>query len=106
MCPCSIKKDLDGAKHQRYEKSINDITATISSMANPFSTDETELVSITSSIEVETNVANGILGAQETGEQQFAEFCKNNLLCEKPDIFQKLKKNKLSLTFPDTISSK
>jgi hypothetical protein len=64
-------------------------------MANPFSTDEKELVSITSSIEVESNVANGILGAQETGEQQFVEFCNNNLLCEKSDIFQKLKKNKL-----------
>ena len=66
-------------------------------MANPFSTDidKTELVSIASGVEVESNVANGILAAQEIGEKQFLEFCNSNLLSDKPDVFQKLKKNKL-----------
>lgn len=84
-------------KRQRYEKSVNVITATIISMANPFSSDidKTELVSIASGVEVESNVANGILAAQEMGEKQFLEFCNSNLLSDKPDIFQKLKKNKL-----------
>ena len=55
-------KDLDGANQQRYEKSVNDITATVTSMANPSNTDidETGLVSITSGMEVESDVADGI----------------------------------------------
>ena len=44
-----------------YEKSVSDITAMVTSMANPLSTDidEKELVSITSSMEVKSSVANG-----------------------------------------------
>ena len=59
-------------------------------MANPFSTDidEKELVSITSGMEVESSVANGILAAKEIGENQFLEFCNKNLLSDKPDNFK------------------
>ena len=46
-------------------------------------------------LKIESNVANGILAAKEIGDKQFLEFCNKNLLSDKPDIFQKLKKNKL-----------
>ena len=66
-------------------------------MANPFSADinEKELSSITTGMEVNSSVANGILAAREIGEKQFLEFCSKNLLRDKLDIFQKLTKNKL-----------
>ena len=41
----------------------------------------------------------------ETGEQQFLEFCNKNILSDKPDIFQELKKNNLR-TFEQDVFNK
>jgi hypothetical protein len=68
---------------------------TISSMINPFDTDQVGLVNITSGVELQKDSAKSFLDAENLGETQFTAFCKDNLLSEKPDIFTKIKKNQL-----------
>ena len=55
------------------------VTSTISSMTNPFSGDQVELVNISSGVEVGRDVADRILHAEQLGEEQFSEFCQTNL---------------------------
>ena len=93
------RKDLDESKRLNYEKSVCDVMATISSMANPFVSNQTELICISGGIEVQTDVADNILQAEQLGEHQFSELCQHNLFSDNPDIFTKFKKNKLQ-TFP------
>ena len=66
----------------------------VCSMTNPFSVDQTELVGISSGVEVEGKVADNILEAEQLGEQQFSDFFQSTLLSDKPDIFTKIKQNK------------
>ena len=91
------RKDLDHTKCKRYVKSVNDVMTAISSMINPFKTEQEELLSLASGVMVENDVA------EEIGEQQFLDFFKKHLLGENPDIFTKLKRNKLQ-TFSSTKS--
>ena len=70
-------------------------------MTDPFSGEQTELLNISSGVEAESEVASSILQAEQLGEKQFSEFCQTNLFCGNPDIFTKIKKNKLK-----TFSSK
>ena len=99
------REDLDHTKCKRYEKSVNDVMTTISSMINPFETEQEELLSLASGVMVENDVADNLLDAEEIGEQQFVDFSKKYLLGEIPDIFtkryEKLKRNKLQ-TFSST----
>ena len=72
--------------------------ATITSMINPFNSDHDGLVNITSGVELPKQSAKSLLDAEKLGEGQFAAFCEDNLLSEKPDIFTQIKRNKL-MTF-------
>ena len=85
------RKELDVSECKRHEKSVENVMTTICSMTNPFSTDQAELVSISSGIEVESKVADSILQAEQLGEHQFSDFFQNNLLSDKPDLFTKIK---------------
>ena len=97
------RKDLDHTKCNRHEKSVNDVMSTISSMTNPFETEQEELLSLATGVVVENDVADTLLNAENIGEQQFLDFSKTNLFSENPDIFTKLKRNKLQ-TFSSTKS--
>ena len=61
-------------------------------MANPFVSNQTKLVCVSSGIEVQTDVADSILQAEQLGEHQFSELCQHNLFTDNPDIFTKFKK--------------
>ena len=76
------RKDLDESKRLNYEKSVCDVMAPISSMANPFVSNQTELLCISSGIEVQTDVADSILQAEQLGEHQFCELCQHNLFTD------------------------
>lgn len=89
------RKDLDVSKCERHEKSVKNVTSTISSMANPFDGDQVELVNISSGVEVVCDVADRILHAEHLGEDQYSQFCQMNLFTDNPDIFSNIKKNKL-----------
>lgn len=89
------RKDLDMSKCIRHEKSVGDVMATICSMTSPFNGDQAELIGILSSVEVEGSVSDNILQAEQFGEHQFSAFVNNNLLSDKPDLFVKIKQNKL-----------
>ena len=69
--------------------------ATICSNTNPFNSDQVGLVGISSGVEVEGNVSDNILQAEQLGKHQFSDFVNNNLLSDKPDLFAKIKQNKL-----------
>ena len=97
------RKDLDRTKCKRHEKSVNEVMNIISSIVNPFETEQEELISLASGVMVENDVADALLNAENTGEQQFLDFAKSNLFSENPDIFVKLKRNKLQ-TFSSTKS--
>lgn len=56
------------SKCKRYDKSVNDVMTTISSMTNPFATDQEELLSLVSEIMVENDVADTLLNAEKLGE--------------------------------------
>jgi hypothetical protein len=64
-------------------------------MTNLFNADQEELVGISSGVEVEGKVADNILQAEQLGEHQFSDFVQNNLFSDKPDLFTKIKQNKL-----------
>ena len=89
------RKDLDVSKCERYEKSVQDVMATVAQMINPFEADQEELVSLATGAVLENDVADSLLRAEEIGEEQFKTFVQKNLLSEEPDIFTTLKKNKL-----------
>ena len=93
------RKDLDESKRLNYEKSVCDVMANISSMANFLVSNQAELVCISSGIKVQTDVADNVLQAEQLGEHQFSELCQHNLFSDNPDVFTKFKKNKLQ-TFP------
>ena len=57
------RKDLDHTKCKRYEKSVNDVMTTISSMINPFETEQEELLSLASGVMFENDVADNLLDA-------------------------------------------
>ena len=80
--------------------------ATISSMANPFVSNQAELVYISSGIEVQTDVADSILQAEQLGEHQFSELYQHNLFTDNPDIFSKFKKNKLQTFLSKTLTAR
>ena len=92
------RKDLVATKCQNYENFVCDILATITSMINLFNSDHDGLVNITSGVELPKQSAKSLLDAEKLGEGQFAAFCEDNLLSEKPDIFTQIKRNKL-MTF-------
>ena len=75
----------------------------ISSMINPFETEQEELLSLKSGKIVKNDVADNLLNSEEIGEQQFLDFSKKYLLSENPDIVTKLKRNELQ-TFSSTKS--
>jgi hypothetical protein len=50
---------------------------------------------------VDNQVADSLLNAEVLGEQQSVKFSKSNLLSDDPDIFTKLKRNKIQ-TFSST----
>ena len=64
--------------------------------ANPFDTEQNSLVSLASGFVIDDNVADSLLEAERNGENQFLDFVHNNLINEKPDIFQPIKKNPAS----------
>ena len=70
-------------------------------MINPFQTENEELVALASGVMVENQVGDTRLKAEELGEQQFVEFSRGNLLSDDPDIFTKLKRNRIQ-TFSST----
>lgn len=47
-----MKKDLDGSKAMRHEKSVHDVMNAVSTMVNPFNTDQASLVCISSGVEM------------------------------------------------------
>ena len=94
-CKPRNKKDLDGTKCQNYENSVCDVLATITSMINPFNSDQDGLVNITSGVELTKDSAKSLLDAEKLGEGQFPAFCENNILSNKPDIFTQIKRNNL-----------
>jgi hypothetical protein len=69
-------------------------------MINPFETDQGELLALASGVMVDNQVADTLLNAEILGEQQFVEFSKRNLLGDDPDIFTKLKRNKIQTFSP------
>ncbi|XP_028408501.1 uncharacterized protein LOC114531057 [Dendronephthya gigantea] len=89
------RKDLDPTKCDRYEKSVESVITTVSNMLQPFDAEQESLVSLASGFVIDDNVAKSLLGAEQSGEDQFQDFVKNNLAIETPDIFQTIKKNKL-----------
>ena len=74
-------------------KILFDVTATLSNMINPFSSDHDGLVNTTSGIELQKYAAKSLLDANSLDEDQFTAFCKDNLLGENCDIYAKIKRN-------------
>ena len=87
---------------------MSDVAATISNMMNPFSTDQAGLVNISSGIELQNDAASSLLKAERLGEGQISEFCHNNLflIIDDPDIFTKIKRNKLHTFSSKTVTVK
>ena len=86
------RKDLVVSKCERYEKSVQDVMATVAQMINPFEADQEELVSLATGAMLENDVADSLLRAEEIGEEQLKTFVQKNLLSEEPDISTTLKK--------------
>jgi hypothetical protein len=64
-------------------------------MVNLFEVEQEELTSLASGVDLETIVAGQLLGAEKLGKEQFAEFSREKLFSDEPDIFEKLERNKL-----------
>ena len=74
---------------------MQDVKNTISQMANPFDVEQDELISLASGEVLEKTAADRLLSSEELGEDQFSKFTERNLLCDAPDIFTNLERNKL-----------
>eukprot|EP00794_Sanderia_malayensis_P002899 gene2899-3351_t len=89
------RKDLDKTRCKEHERSVNDVTATLSSMTNPFDTENLELINVSSGVVIEDKTADIILEAENLGEEQFSSFVRTNLMGDIPDIFAKIKRNNI-----------
>jgi hypothetical protein len=76
-------------------RQVQDVVTTISQMVNLFEVEQEELTSLASGVDLETIVAGQLLGAEKLGKEQFAEFSREKLFSDEPDIFEKLERNKL-----------
>ena len=74
---------------------MQDVKNTISQMGNPFDVEQDELISLASGGVIEKTAADRLLSAEKLGEEQFCKFTERNLLCDAPDIFTNLERNKL-----------
>ena len=88
-------KNLDKSKCTRYEKCVNDVMSTVSSMIDPFAHEQQQLVSLASGFVLDDTVADNLLESEKRGEEQFVAFACDNLLGETPDVFVKLTRNKI-----------
>ena len=64
-------------------------------MLKPFDAERNSLLSLASDSVIDENVANSLLSTERSGKDQFQDFVESNLTVDKPDISQKIKKNKL-----------
>lgn len=90
-----MKKDLDTSKVLKHEKQVQEVVNTASAMANPFNIEQASLVNISTGVELEDGVADKLLEAEQLGEDQFNDFCKENLFSDDKDIYKKIKKNNI-----------
>ena len=89
------RKDLDKLRCTRYEQCVNDVTVTVSSLINPFTTEHEQLVSLASGFVLNNDIATQLLEAEQHGESQFINFVRENLLGPNPDLYVKMKRNKV-----------
>ncbi len=68
-----------------YEKCVNDVMSTVSSMIDPFA----RLVSLVSGFVLDDTVADNLLKSEKRGKKQFMAFACGNQLGETPDVFAK-----------------
>ena len=70
-------------------------------MVNPFDVEQDELISLASGEVLDKTAVDRLLCAEKLGEDQFSKFTERNLLCDAPDIFTKLERNKLQTFLTD-----
>ena len=64
-------------------------------MVNPFDTTQPNLVHLASGVIAPAAIQNDLLSAKSLGEERFRVFVQENLLSDKPDVFDTIQKTKL-----------
>ena len=68
---------------------MNDVMSTVSSMIDPFTHEQQQLVSLASGFVLNDTVADNLLKSEKRGKKQFMAFACDNQLGETPDVFAK-----------------
>ncbi|KAG8187105.1 hypothetical protein JTE90_004851 [Oedothorax gibbosus] len=95
------KKDLSPSQIKMHDTSVNNVLATITSMINPFTCYDDDLLNISSGACASKDIQNQLSNAKNTGTKLFQEYCKDRLhMGHNIDIHYKIPQQKL-LTFSD-----
>ncbi|KAJ8048475.1 hypothetical protein HOLleu_00804 [Holothuria leucospilota] len=89
------RKDLDKTRVHKDEEHTKDVIATIDSMINPFETDRSELVHISSGVVAPADVTDDMVSAHSEGEGAFQVFCEERFQHGSKDMFATLPRQKL-----------
>ena len=96
---------MDKTHKEKHEKDVQSVIYTIQSMVNPFDTTQPNLVHLASGVIAPAAIQHDLLSAKSLGEERFRVFVQENLLSDKPDVFDTIQKTKLqtfSLTLKPT----
>lgn len=95
LISCRQRKNLDETHKENHEKEVRSVINTIQSMVNPFDTTQPNLVRLASDIIAPAAVQHDLQSAKSLGEERFRVFVQENLLSDKPDVFNTMQKTKL-----------
>ena len=86
---------MDKTHKEKHEKDVQSVIDTIQSMVNPFDTTQPNLVHLASGVIAPAAIQHDLLSAKSLGEERFRVFVQENLLSDKPDVFDTIQKTKL-----------
>ncbi|KAJ8048479.1 hypothetical protein HOLleu_00811 [Holothuria leucospilota] len=94
--------------HTKFTEHTKDVIATIDSMINPFQTDRSELVHISSGVVAPADVTDDMVSAHSEGEGAVQVFCEERLQHGSKDMFATLprQKRKTFTSMSKTVKSK
>ena len=79
----------------RHEKDVLSIVNTLQNMVNPFETEITDMIHLSSGLVATPDVKADLLRSKQQGEECVTAFLKDRLLVSEPDIFSTIPKLKL-----------
>lgn len=89
------RKDLDVSSRKKHQSAVNDVMDCIGQMVNPFTSEHTELVNISSGVVASSSCSEALMSARAVGEAATEKFMEQRLHSAEVPFHAPMKKLKL-----------